>query len=100
MRGAGSGSVRLVSGTPRVPGEAASPDEVIAGLRAANTWLRECPCCGTCTKAEAPEGVTAPVQYGLRVSALAAYLWHGQFLSRDRAAAALGEMFGCTPSPA
>ena len=30
---------------------------------------------------------------------MAAYLWHGQFLSRDRAAAALGEMFGCAPSP-
>jgi transposase len=25
-------------------------------------------------------------------------LWHGQFLSRDRACAALGEMFGCAPS--
>jgi hypothetical protein len=40
------------------------------------------------------------VQYGPRASALAAYLWHGQFLSRDRAAAALAEMFGCAPSPA
>jgi hypothetical protein len=28
-----------------------------------------------------------------------AYLWHGQFLSRDRACAALGEIFGCAPSP-
>ena len=27
--------------TSRVPGEAASPDEVIAGLRAANARLRE-----------------------------------------------------------
>ena len=26
-------------------------------------------------------------------------MWHGQFLSRDRACAALGEMFGCAPSP-
>jgi transposase len=56
--------------------------------------------CGARTKGEAPAGVTAPVQYGPRVSALAAYLWHGQFLSRDRACAALGEMFGCAPSPA
>ncbi len=30
-----------VPDTPRVPGEAASPDEVIAGLRAANSQLRE-----------------------------------------------------------
>jgi len=27
------------------------------------------------------------------------YLWHGQFLSRDRACRALAEMFGCAPSP-
>jgi transposase len=61
---------------------------------------RECPCCGARTKAQAPAGVTAPVQYGPRFSALAAYLWHGQFLSRERACAALGEMPGCAPAPA
>ena len=60
---------------------------------------RECPCCGERTRAGAPDGVTAPVQYGPRASALGTYLWHGQFLSRDRACAALGEMFGCAPSP-
>jgi len=27
---------------------------------------RACPCCGTRTKADAPDGVTAPVQYGPR----------------------------------
>jgi transposase len=59
----------------------------------------ECPCCGERTKADAPDGVTAPVQYGPRASALGTYLWHGQFLSRDRACAALGEMFSCAPSP-
>lgn len=59
---------------------------------------RQCGC-GTVTWGKAPEGVTAPVQYGPRAAALGAYLWHGQFLSRDRAAAALGEMFGCAPSP-
>ena len=56
--------------------------------------------CGTVTWGRAPEGVTAPVQYGPRAAALGVYLWHGQFLSRDRACAALGEMFGCAPSPA
>ena len=60
---------------------------------------RECPCCGERTKADAPDGVTAPVQYGPRAAALGTYLWHGQFLSRDRACAALGEMSGCAPSP-
>ena len=61
---------------------------------------KTCPCCGERTKAKAPDGVNAPVQYGPRAAAIAAYLWHGQFLSRDRAAAALAEMFGCAPSPA
>src|SRR5439155_21826610 len=60
---------------------------------------RECGGCGGRTRAQAPEGVNAPVQYGPRAAAMATYLWHGQFLSRDRAAAALGEMFGCAPSP-
>jgi transposase len=59
----------------------------------------ECPCCGERTKAGAPAGVTAPVQYGPRAAALGTYLWHGQFLSRDRACTALGEMFGCAPAP-
>ena len=60
---------------------------------------KTCPCCGHATRAAAPDGVNAPVQYGPRAAALAAYLWHGQFLSRDRACQALGDMFGCEPSP-
>jgi transposase len=60
---------------------------------------RKCGGCGTRTRAEAPDGVNAPVQYGPRVGALATYLWHGQFLSRDRACAALADIFGCAPSP-
>ena len=45
---------------------------------------------GRVTRGRAPGGVTAPVQYGPRAAALGAYLWHGQFLSRDRACAAMG----------
>jgi len=33
---------RLVPGTPHPPGDAASPDEVIAGLRAANAQMGRC----------------------------------------------------------
>jgi transposase len=55
--------------------------------------------CGHETKAGAPDGVTAPVQYGPRIMGTGIYLWHGQFLSRDRACRALSEMFGCAPSP-
>jgi transposase len=55
--------------------------------------------CGPETKAGAPAGVTAPVQYRRRVMGTGIYLWHGQFLSRDRACQALGELSGCEPSP-
>jgi transposase len=55
--------------------------------------------CGCETKAAAPDGVTAPVQYGPRLMGTGIYLWHGQFLSRDRACRALEELFGCAPSP-
>ena len=61
---------------------------------------RQCGGCGARTKGDAPDGVNAPVQYGPRASALATYLWHGQFLSRDRVVAAMADMFGCAPSPA
>ncbi len=55
--------------------------------------------CGTVTWADAPDGVTAPVQYGPRATAVAAYLWHGQFLSRNRVGQAMADLFGCAPSP-
>jgi transposase len=55
--------------------------------------------CGCQTKAQAPDGVTAPVQYGPRIMGTGIYLWHGQFLSRDRACQALAALFGCAPSP-
>jgi len=55
--------------------------------------------CGTVTWADAPEGVTAPVQYGPRAAAIGVYLWHGQFLSRDRACRAMADLFGGAPSP-
>jgi transposase len=50
--------------------------------------------CGTTTRAEAPEGVAAPVQYGSRITAIIVYLYVGQFLSKKRTAAALAELFG------
>ena len=54
---------------------------------------REC-VCGERTRAAAPEGVTAPVQYGPRIAAIVIYLYIGQFLSKKRTAQALGELFG------
>jgi len=55
--------------------------------------------CGCETKAGAPAEAPAPVQYGPRLMGTGLYLWHGQFLSRDRACRALAELFGCAPAP-
>ena len=54
---------------------------------------RECGC-GQRTKAAAPVGAEAPVQYGPRVAAVIVYLYAGQFLSKERTAQALAELFG------
>jgi transposase len=50
--------------------------------------------CGKTTRAAAPEGAAAPVQYGPRITAIIVYLYVGQFLSKKRTAAALAELFG------
>lgn len=50
--------------------------------------------CGTVTCGVAPEYVSAPVQYGPRVRAACVYLMHEQFLSANRTAGALADLFG------
>lgn len=50
--------------------------------------------CGTVTAGRAPAGVAAPTQYGPRAQALIAYLVVGQFLAQQRAAEAMGDLFG------
>jgi transposase len=54
---------------------------------------RECGC-GQRTKAAAPRGAQGPVQYGPRIAAIVVYLYAGQFLSKERTAQALAELFG------
>ena len=54
---------------------------------------RECGC-GHRTRAAAPPGAEAPVQYGPRIAAVIVYLYAGQFLSKERTAQALAELFG------
>ena len=54
---------------------------------------RECGC-GQRTKAAAPAGAEGPVQYGPRIAAVIVYLYAGQFLSKQRTAQALAELFG------
>ena len=40
--------------------------------------------CGCETKAQAPDGVSAPVQYGPRIMGTGIYLWHGQLCAARR----------------
>jgi transposase len=54
---------------------------------------REC-VCGARAKGQAPDGAAAPVQYGPRIAAIIIYLYIGQFLSKQRTAQALAELFG------
>jgi transposase len=53
-----------------------------------------CAACGTQTRADFPEGVNAPVQYGPRIMAIVVYLLHGQFLPEMRLAALMTDLFG------
>jgi transposase len=54
--------------------------------------------CGHLNKAEFPEGVNAPVQYGPIVKASAVYLKNYQFLPYERTCELLGDFFGCPMS--
>ena len=58
-----------------------------------------CRRCGTENKAEFPAGVRAPVQYGARARAAAAYLMGYQLLPYERCAEAMGDLFDCHLSP-
>ena len=54
--------------------------------------------CGTLSVGEFPAEATAPACYGPNVRAAALYLLHGQHLSVERTAQALGEMLGAEVS--
>jgi transposase len=54
---------------------------------------RECGC-GQRTRGAVPQGAEGPVQYGPRIAAVIVYLHAGQFLSKNRTAQALAELFG------
>lgn len=69
------------------------------GLRVKEHQLVKRRCgCGVVTGGDAPDGVAAPVQYGPRVAAIVLYLYVGQFLSKDRTAQAMAELFGAPMS--
>ena len=59
-----------------------------------------CGRCGVETRAAFPDGVSGPVQYGPRLSGVAVWLRHAQFLPERRLSEVLWELFGAHVSPA
>ena len=52
-----------------------------------------CAACGTVTTAVFPNGVSAPVQYGPRISARVTDLLHAQFIPEMRVAEVMSDLF-------
>src|SRR6266516_3092000 len=55
---------------------------------------KQCPACQQMTAAAFPAGVEAPVQYGMRLGAMAVYLVHQQLLPWARACEVLADLVG------
>jgi len=53
-----------------------------------------CAVCGTTTRGRFPDGVNAPVQYGIRIQSFVIYLLHHQLLPEDRLAELMADLFG------
>jgi transposase len=62
--------------------------------------VKVCPQCGSWVKADFPEDVTQPVQYGSRIKAQASYLNNYQLIPWARTCELLGDFYGHTPAQA
>ena len=60
---------------------------------------KTCPCCGERNRAQFPENVRGPVQYGDRARALIAYFSHEHFIPVDRVCEIFEDVFGIAISP-
>lgn len=61
--------------------------------------VKECPQCKGQIQGSFPSSVKAPVQYGARIRAVAAYLNHQHFIPEDRLSEVLLDLFGCQMTP-
>lgn len=61
--------------------------------------VKQCPQCQQKIQGCFPEQVKAPVQYGIRIKAISAYLQHQHFLPEDRLSETLKDLYGCPMSP-
>jgi transposase len=62
--------------------------------------VKVCPHCEQRVRADFPEGVSQPVQYGQRIRAQASYLNTYHFIPMERTVALIGDFYGHAPSPA
>ena len=60
--------------------------------------VKQCPGCGVCVKGAFPANVSQPTQYGLRLKALACYLYSQQFIPLARIRELLTALYGDAPS--
>lgn len=62
--------------------------------------IKDCPDCGEKVRAPFPEGVEAPVQYGISFQSLLVYLRDGQLLPLDRISQLCADLYGYDVSAA
>jgi transposase len=60
---------------------------------------KKCPCCGEVNRAEFPENIKGPVQYGDRVQALITYFAHQHFIPAERLCQIFEDIFDVAISP-
>lgn len=57
--------------------------------------IKECPRCQRKAEGQFPQRVKAPVQYGVRIKAISAYLQHQHFIPEKRLSEIFQDVFGC-----
>ena len=60
--------------------------------------VKQCPQCQKKIQGNFPKQVKAPVQYGMRIKAVSAYLQHQQFIPEDRLSQVLKDLYDCPMS--
>lgn len=60
--------------------------------------VKQCPECQRKVQGSFPQSVKAPVQYGVRLKAISAYLYHQHFIPENRLSEIVEDLFGCPMS--
>ena len=90
--GAGLGPEASVGHSARQVFDLPKPQPLIVTEHRAHDC--QCAACGAKTRAPFPDGVNAPVQYGVGIAAFVVYLLHYQLLPEDRLAELMADLFG------